>query len=329
MASLASLQQAGSALQPAAGTGRLSRLHPRCSPCAAPRRSSFGGRRAGLGLTTPRAVEFDSDTVVAVAAAVAGGVFGIGVPVLFTMSERRDKARIEAIRERNRATLKATGETMSEARCRRTWAGCGEHPFPWPRMPWLGFHPTKLLPLTRDAQEEIAALRPNRYLDRRCGSPHLSAARLSHISSQRVCGRRLEQTAQACELAIGDAVSVLAASVLVLAVTMVDNSLLRRHGSADPVAVLRCLSVINVDRVARQTCLAFLNSSSASARLLCPPGQAAPPTRPRRPSPSVRPRRALPPGEVLYMNSLGEAGRAKRENRPDDRHVVRVLCQRR
>lgn len=166
----------------AAGTGRLSLLHPRCSSCAVPRRSSFGGRRAGLGLTTPRAVEFDSDTVVAVAAAVAGGVFGIGVPVLFTMSERRDKARIEAIRERNRATLKATGETMSEARRRRTWAGCREHPFPWPRTPstlpsFYHSHET--------AQEEIAALRPNRYLDRRCGSLHLSAAR--HNSFQRVC----------------------------------------------------------------------------------------------------------------------------------------------
>ena len=64
-----------------------------------------------------------------------------------------DRERIEAIRELNRATLKATGETMSE--------------------------------------EDIAALRPNRYLDRRCVVEScvsaLSPALTLHSLTQRVC----------------------------------------------------------------------------------------------------------------------------------------------
>lgn len=70
------------------------------------------------------AIEMDSDTITLALAAVAGVGAGIGVPVLFTLSEKRDKERIEEIRELNRATLKATGETLSEARCQwpcRLW----------------------------------------------------------------------------------------------------------------------------------------------------------------------------------------------------------------
>lgn len=72
-------------------------------------------------------MELDSDTVTLVLAAAAGIGLGIGVPVLFAASEKRDKDRIAAIRELNRATLKATGETLSEAR-----AGRGARP---PRKP--------------------------------------------------------------------------------------------------------------------------------------------------------------------------------------------------
>ena len=62
-------------------------------------------------------------------AAVLGIGAGLGIPIFFVTQETRDKERIEEIRELNRATLKATGEQMSE--------------------------------------EEIKELRPNRYLDRR------------------------------------------------------------------------------------------------------------------------------------------------------------------
>jgi hypothetical protein len=80
---------------------------PRAAPAAAaPRR----------GPHPARAVELDSDTITIVVAAVAGVGFGIGLPVLFSQAERRDKERIEEIRELNRATLKATGETLSEVR---------------------------------------------------------------------------------------------------------------------------------------------------------------------------------------------------------------------
>jgi hypothetical protein len=54
--------------------------------------------------------------VTIVAACVGGLIAGIGIPVLFAQSEQRDKERIEAIRERNRAQLKATGEMLSEVR---------------------------------------------------------------------------------------------------------------------------------------------------------------------------------------------------------------------
>jgi hypothetical protein len=101
----------------------------RVSGPVALRRSS-----AARHLSIPAAVEFDSDTVTAVIAVVAGLGAGIGVPVAFTLSEQRDKQRIEAIREMNRATLKATGETLSEARAfppssrsRQPLAGCNLH----------------------------------------------------------------------------------------------------------------------------------------------------------------------------------------------------------
>ena len=63
-----------------------------------------------------RAVELDGDTITLGLAALAGVGFGIGLPVLFTVAEKRDRERIEEIRELNRATLKATGATLSEAR---------------------------------------------------------------------------------------------------------------------------------------------------------------------------------------------------------------------
>ena len=73
--------------------------------------------------------EIDSETITTIVAALLGVSAGIGVPVFFVMQEERDKERLEEIRELNRATLKATGEQMTE--------------------------------------EEINDLRPSRYLDRR------------------------------------------------------------------------------------------------------------------------------------------------------------------
>ena len=72
---------------------------------------------------------FDGETLTTVLAAVLGIAAGLGIPIFFVTQENRDKERIEEIRELNRATLKATGEQMSE--------------------------------------EEIRELRPDRYLDRR------------------------------------------------------------------------------------------------------------------------------------------------------------------
>ena len=73
--------------------------------------------------------DWDEETITTVVAAVLGIGAGLGIPIFFVTQEKRDKERIEEIRELNRATLKATGEQMSE--------------------------------------EEIKELRPNRYLDRR------------------------------------------------------------------------------------------------------------------------------------------------------------------
>lgn len=75
------------------------------------------------------AFDLDSETITTIIAAVLGIGAGLGVPIFFVMQEERDKERLEEIRELNRATLKATGEQMSE--------------------------------------EEINELRPSRYLDRR------------------------------------------------------------------------------------------------------------------------------------------------------------------
>lgn len=93
-----------------------------------------GGRRAvrpraGATEVAQLALEMDSDTILLVVAGVAGIGAGIGIPAFFMFTETRDKERVAEIREMNRATLKATGETMSE--------------------------------------DEIAELRPTRYLDRR------------------------------------------------------------------------------------------------------------------------------------------------------------------
>ena len=75
------------------------------------------------------AIDLNEETVTAIGAAVLGLGAGLGIPIFFVWQERRDKERLEEIRELNRATLKATGEQMSP--------------------------------------EEIAELRPSRYLDRR------------------------------------------------------------------------------------------------------------------------------------------------------------------
>ena len=93
------------------------------------------------------------------------------MPVFFSQSEARDKERIEAIREMNRATLKATGETLSEVRGRRE-----PHESAAPvQRPWTiarlsrGHSRSHSLCFVR-LQDDIAAMRPNRYLDRRCAT---------------------------------------------------------------------------------------------------------------------------------------------------------------
>ena len=89
----------------------------------APRRDASAREIASLAL------ELDADTITAIGAGVLGVGAGLGIPIFFVWQEKRDKERLEEIRELNRATLKATGEQMSP--------------------------------------EEIAELRPSRYLDRR------------------------------------------------------------------------------------------------------------------------------------------------------------------
>jgi hypothetical protein len=74
----------------------------------------------------------DDDTFVKVGgilSGVAGIACGLGIPLFFAKMESRDKARVEDIRETNRANLKATGETLSS--------------------------------------EELQELRPKRYMDQR------------------------------------------------------------------------------------------------------------------------------------------------------------------
>ena len=106
---------------------------PRVARARAPRAHCPGAARAAT-LRARGAVEIaqtalDAETVTAGLAAVAGLGAGLGIPIFFVWQERRDKERLEEIRELNRATLKATGEQMSV--------------------------------------EEIEELRPARYLDRR------------------------------------------------------------------------------------------------------------------------------------------------------------------
>ena len=113
------------------------RADARSVAASSPRVARARPRAHGPGAATLRArgaveiaqTALDAETVTAGLAAVAGLGAGLGIPVFFVWQERRDKERLEEIRELNRATLKATGEQMSV--------------------------------------EEIEELRPARYLDRR------------------------------------------------------------------------------------------------------------------------------------------------------------------
>jgi len=108
----------------ASGARRGARASARARARArAPRRDASAREIASL------AFELDADTITAIGAGVLGVGAGLGIPIFFVWQEKRDKERLEEIRELNRATLKATGEQMSP--------------------------------------EEIAELRPSRYLDRR------------------------------------------------------------------------------------------------------------------------------------------------------------------
>lgn len=99
----------------------------------APRVVASRTRRGDAAVTCAAAelaqVALSEETITIIVAAVVGLGAGLGIPIFFVMQEERDKERLEEIRELNRATLKATGEQMSES--------------------------------------EIDELRPNRYLDRR------------------------------------------------------------------------------------------------------------------------------------------------------------------
>mmetsp|Transcript_16128 Transcript_16128/g.26040 ORF Transcript_16128/g.26040 Transcript_16128/m.26040 type:complete len:134 (+) Transcript_16128:20-421(+) len=75
------------------------------------------------------AIELDSEKITIIVATICGLGAGLGIPIFFVSQENRDKERLDEIRDLNRATLKATGEQMSE--------------------------------------QEIDDLRPSRYLDRR------------------------------------------------------------------------------------------------------------------------------------------------------------------
>ena len=67
-----------------------------------------------LGQEIAQLADWDEETITTVIAAVLGIGAGLGIPIFFVTQEARDKERIEEIRELNRATLKATGEQMSE-----------------------------------------------------------------------------------------------------------------------------------------------------------------------------------------------------------------------
>ena len=100
------------------------------------------------------ASRFDAETVTTIFAAILGVGAGLGVPVFLVNQEKRDKERLQMIRELNRATLKLTGEQMST--------------------------------------EEIKDLRPSRYLDRRkfidcqCASCTRMISSLKPTTCQRV-----------------------------------------------------------------------------------------------------------------------------------------------
>ena len=144
----------------------LSVAAPKCLPSAARAPASlFAAAPApARRCVATRAVEFDSDTLTIVLAAVAGVGLGIGAPVFYAQTEKRDKERIESIRQMNRANLKTTGQLMSEVRA-LVVAPCGA-------LARLESEPhTLVCGVPTALQDEIAQMRPNRYLDRRC-VPH-------------------------------------------------------------------------------------------------------------------------------------------------------------
>mmetsp|Transcript_45867 Transcript_45867/g.76488 ORF Transcript_45867/g.76488 Transcript_45867/m.76488 type:complete len:129 (-) Transcript_45867:279-665(-) len=79
-----------------------------------PKALTASSKRVGPSRKSVVTRAIDGDTIGAILAGAAGIGCGLGIPIWFARMESRDKARVDDLREINRANLKATGETLSE-----------------------------------------------------------------------------------------------------------------------------------------------------------------------------------------------------------------------
>ena len=110
----------------------------------------------------------DPDTLIGAAGAVLGIALGLGIPIFFVQREKLDEERLEELRELNRQTYKETGEYLTQVRVPHGWF---HQQGSWPADPahFQCYHGTAhwwCLCLL-DTQEEIEAIRPVRWTDRR------------------------------------------------------------------------------------------------------------------------------------------------------------------
>lgn len=101
----------------------------------------------------------DPDTRIGAAGALLGLALGLGIPIFFVQREKIDEERLEELRALNRQTFKETGEYLSPV------SGIS---FRSPGLPVLP-DDTSCIPVA--FQEEIEAIRPPRWTDRRCTDP--------------------------------------------------------------------------------------------------------------------------------------------------------------